>query len=312
MDNIKIFLSYSHCDKEIATSLKVFLTDNGFDILWDEDLLIIGEDFNQKLKRALAESDIFLPIISDEYNSSKFAQIEFHTAIGYCTNENHPLIVPYIIYGTKIPVDIANRLYIVGTENIKADLSKILYALNKVRGLLFSQQNKQDEQTLIVHHSLDEFLTEVFAKLEKDEKRNRFQAYLCYILSVVFLMIIAPIAYKINVTGLDGQDLIRTISYIIKSIASLSVFAALSRLTFILGKSFMVESIRNGDRIHAISFGRFYIKAYGRVATRQEIREVLGDWNIDKGSSFYDQDAKEIDPNFYGALELLKSYFKKE
>lgn len=69
----------------------------------------------------------------------------------------------------------------------------------------------------------------------------------------------------------------------------------------------MVEAIRNGDRIHAISFGKFYIRAYGREATRQEIKEVLGEWNIDKGSSFHTQDAKEIDPNILGVLELLKS-----
>lgn len=191
-------------------------------------------------------------------------------------------------------------------------MKKILFELNKARGLILSQQNKQEKQTQIVHQSLDVFLTDVFDKLEKDEKKNRFLAYFCYVLSVIFLMIIVPVAYNINATNLDGQNMIHTILYFVRSIASLSVLAALSRLVFILGKSFMVESIRSGDRIHAISFGRFYIKAYGHEATRQEIRDVLGDWNIDKGSSFHDQDAKEIDPNFYGALELLKSYFNKD
>ncbi len=312
MDNIKIYLSYSHCNKELATKFKEFLTDKGFDILWDENLLIIGQDFNQKLKKALYESNIFLPIISDEYQNSRYAQSEFHTAIGYCTSNQHPIIFPYITHGTEIPIDISNRLCVIGTEDIDADMEKIVHELDKTRGLILSQQNEREALTAIVHGSLDDFLTDVFTKLEKEEKNNKFRAYLCYILSVVFLILVVPIAYKINITSPNGQNIIYTILYFVKSIAILSVLAALSRLTFILGKSFMVESIRNGDRIHAISFGRFYIRAYGHEATRQEIKEVLGDWNIDKGSSFHSQDAKEIDPNFYGALELLKSYFNKE
>ncbi len=269
MDNIKIFLSYSHCDKELAIKFKDYLADKGFDILWDENLLIIGQDFNQKLKKALAKADIFLPIISDEYQSSRFTQSELQTAIGYCTIDDNPIIFPYITYGSKIPIDIANRLCIIGTENIDADLGKILHELNKARGSILSLQNKQEEQTLVLHHSLDDFLTDVFAKLEKKEKSNRFLAYACYILSIVFLMVIVPIAYKINATNLNEQNMVHTILYIVKSIASLSVLAALSRLTFILGKSFMVESIRNGDRTHAISFGRFYIQAYGHEAGNQ-------------------------------------------
>lgn len=211
-----------------------------------------------------------------------------------------------------MPPDFENIPYFSGTEDIEADLKKMLFELNKIRGFIISQQEKREKQTAKVNLSLNVYLGDVFKKLENKEKRNRFLAYLCYVLSVIFLLVIVPLAYKLNSTNLDGQNMAHTIFYIVKSIASLSVLAALSRLVFILGKSFMVESIRNGDRIHAISFGRFYINAYGHVATRQEIREVLSDWNIDKGSSFYNQDAKEIDPNFYGALEILKSHFNKD
>lgn len=73
----------------------------------------------------------------------------------------------------------------------------------------------------------------------------------------------------------------------------------------------MVESIRNGDRIHAIWFGKFYIRAYGKQASREEIREVLSEWNIDKGSSFSKQDAKEINPQIIDTLDVLKSLMKQ-
>lgn len=77
----------------------------------------------------------------------------------------------------------------------------------------------------------------------------------------------------------------------------------------------MVEAIRNSDRIHAISFGEFYLNAYGKVATRDEVREVFGKWNIDNGSSFISQSPKDYDPqileNLVLAVEALKDKISK-
>lgn len=77
----------------------------------------------------------------------------------------------------------------------------------------------------------------------------------------------------------------------------------------------MVESIRNSDRIHAISFGEFYLNVYGKVATRDEVREVFGNWNIDNGSSFISQSPKDYDPqileNIALALDGLKDKISK-
>ena len=78
----------------------------------------------------------------------------------------------------------------------------------------------------------------------------------------------------------------------------------------------MVEAIRNSDRIHAISFGEFYLNAYGKVATRDEVREVFGKWNIDNGSSFISQSPKDYDPqileNLVLAVEALKDKISKQ
>ncbi len=309
---MKIYLSYSHHDKELVYKIKDYLLKQEFEVIYDEDLLTIGDNFNEKIRKALFESDIYLPIISENFQVSYFTNSELQTAIGYSTINKYPIIFPYILEGTAIPEDIKDRLCIIGTSDIKRDLEKITIELNKIQGALFAENNNYSERTTIIEQNLTVFLNDVFTKLEKNEKRNRVLSYICYILSISFLIAIIPFVYNITLYNSYEQDLVNSIMYGVKNIAGLSVFAALSRLSFILGKSFMVESIRNGDRIHAISFGRFYIKAYGHEATRQEIREVLGDWNIDKGSSFHSQDAKEIDPNFSGTLEVLKSYLNEK
>ena len=69
----------------------------------------------------------------------------------------------------------------------------------------------------------------------------------------------------------------------------------------------MGEALKNSDRVHAISFCKFYLRAYGEKATWVEIKEVFQHWNIAKDSAFSVLDSKEFDPNFLGAaVELAK------
>lgn len=313
MENIKIFISYSHSDKELAHKFYDYLSKRDFEVIWDENTILMGDDFDKKLKHAMYEADIYLPIISEHFEKSSFTRSELLLAIGYNSGRNSPRIFPYIVYGNKIPYDISNILCFMGTENILDDLDKLGVHLEKLRGSIFAEKDTNNEIANNLTISLDEYLRDVFIKLEKNEKKNKTHAYLSYIISAIFLLSVLPfVFFRTDNFAYSESELFRSVLYAIQNFAVLAVLAALSRLAFILGKSFMVEAIRNGDRIHAISFGKFYIQAYGNKATRQEIREVLGEWNIDKGSSFHTQDSKEIDPNFYGAVELIKSYFNRK
>lgn len=94
MENIKIFLSYSRNGKEIANKFNDYFTEKGFDILWEENFSIWGQNFNQAIKRALTEADIILPIITEEFQSSKYAQSEFQTSIGYCSADDQKRYFP--------------------------------------------------------------------------------------------------------------------------------------------------------------------------------------------------------------------------
>lgn len=312
MDKMKIYLSYSHIDKELAHKFHDYLQEHGFEIIWDENTIATGDDFNKKLKNALYKADIYLPIISENFQRSNFAREELLTAIGYNSAREYPRLFPYIVSGDNIPIDLSTTLCFMGTENIENDLIRIVSEINKIKGLILAEQDVNSEIVENLNISLEIYLKDVFTKLEKNERNNRNLAYVCYFISGLFLLAILPLIFRHQSSNLDEIYTLLTILGTIQNVAIIAVLAALSRFSFILGKSFMVESIRNGDRIHAISFGKFFIQAYGNKASRQEIREVLGEWNIDKGSSFYTQDAKEINPDFGGTLDLLKSYFDKK
>ena len=82
---------------------------------------------------------------------------------------------------------------------------------------------------------------------------------------------------------------------------------SLSKLLFTLAKSFMVEAIRCSDRIHAISFGKFFLDAYGAEATREEVLEAFSSWNIDNGNtSFRNQSSEDYDPKIAEIINILK------
>ncbi len=295
-------------DKELARKFYDYLNNMEFDVIWDENTIMTGDNFNKKLMSALSNSDIYLPIISNNFERSNFTKRELLAAIGYNSSRDLPRIFPYIVYGNTIPTDLSTLLCFMGTGDVDKDLSEIGNQLEKLIGTIFAEQDTANETVENLNISLESYLKDVFAKLEKNEKTNRYLAYFSYSASILFLalIVILGIINSNNYTNTE-MDLCSNIFLSLHNVVILTVLAALSRLSFILGKSFMVEAIRNGDRIHAISFGKFYIQAYGKQASRQEIREVLGEWNIDKGSSFHTQDAKEIDPNILGILELLKS-----
>lgn len=308
MDKIKIYISYSHFDKELAQKFFNNLSKLDFEVIWDENTIFTGDNFNKKLMSALSEADVYLPIISKNFENSVYAKREFLTAIGYNSSKERPRLFPYIVHGNKIPAEISTVLCFLGTENIDDDLEKIGNSLQQLSGSIFADKKTNIEITENLNVSLDVYLKDVFEKLERNEKINKILAYTSYVFSALFLL--AIVVYGIIRSyrhSFADFELSSNMFFVVQGVIVITVLAALSRLSFILGKSFMVESIRNGDRIHAISFGKFYIRAYGREASRQEIREVLGEWNIDKGSSFHTQDAKEIDPNILGVLEMLKS-----
>lgn len=69
----------------------------------------------------------------------------------------------------------------------------------------------------------------------------------------------------------------------------------------------MVESIRYSDRVYAISFGKFFLDAYGLEASREEVLQAFSSWNIDNdNTSFRNQSGDDYDPKLSEIISLLK------
>jgi len=93
----------------------------------------------------------------------------------------------------------------------------------------------------------------------------------------------------------------------IKSAVIVGLLIATSRYAVMVGKASMEEAIKNSDRRHAISFGRFYLEAFGEEATWDRVKEVFQHWNIDKGEHLSQVTPEQFDPQFFEKFtELVK------
>jgi hypothetical protein len=80
-----------------------------------------------------------------------------------------------------------------------------------------------------------------------------------------------------------------------RGLVVVAMFAALARYAFIYSNSYMHESLKSGERRHAINFGKFYLEVYGADANWAQIQEAFQHWNIGNDSAFSKKPTKEAD-----------------
>ncbi len=87
MDRYRVFVSYSHEDKEYAKMIVEVLNENNLWPMWDEDILP-GVGFSGEIKNYIAHSHVFMPFITS--NSAKRNWV--HQEIGFATALNVPVL----------------------------------------------------------------------------------------------------------------------------------------------------------------------------------------------------------------------------
>lgn len=99
---MKVFISHSSKDEEIATQLSYFLKNLSLDIdvfcSSIRGVISQGEDFVCSIEKGLKNSDIFIPLISKNYIQSKYCLIELGYAYSKSiSNTNKYYIFPFCI-----------------------------------------------------------------------------------------------------------------------------------------------------------------------------------------------------------------------
>ena len=209
-------------------------------------------------------------------------------------------------FPSMVCIDLHNNLT-AEEKSIAARYSKHILSLDEGKQFLISTFPEiaaaYDLQTKELTKSIEtdgyEYLDDTISDLEKQKECNYRISWACYGLSLIILVALLIFAFckfsKLDSTGIDislYQTIVLCVEIVVLSIAAVSI----SRFLFLLGKSFMVESLRNANRAHAIGLGKLYLKLYKGKFKWDELKDVLRNWNIDSGSAFMTLDAKDIEP----------------
>ncbi len=324
---MNVFISYSHRDNDFAHMLSTALESDGYDVFIDNKIPI-GNNIYKDIGKGIARADAVIVVISKNSINSSFVANETVSMLSFLDKGRMPLVIPVVIgKDTPLPMDLNGLNYIViPYEDEKAkenefsgikhtlDKSAVKNAVEKIRLILAAhyekiQQNEKERKISEekVKTGLSKYIDGVFVLLKENEKKNKRFAFWLYLISIISL--IATIAVAVLfMTGNDQYDNI-TILLVhgLSSLFMVIILISLSKLMFTLAKSFMVESIRCSDRIHAISFGKFFLDAYGTEASREEVIKAFSSWNIDNGSTtFRTQSGEDYDPKIAEIIKILK------
>lgn len=162
----------------------------------------------------------------------------------------------------------------------------------------------------IIDNTASKFISETLDKLNEKEKRFSNIGTIWNVIG--FISIILGIALVILTQIKNYNSNIEIAGILIVSIRNLILIALLiaaSKYAFNLSKLYMNESLKISNRIHAISFGEFYLKVNQNIEPA-ELKEIFSNWNIDKNSAFLDNKLDDYDPNLIDKISKLLKEIK--
>lgn len=144
-------------------------------------------------------------------------------------------------------------------------------------------------------------------------KENRF-----HVISVVWAIagalsllagVIIAVVTMINSSDSYHQAPGASLSYyffhLFRGLVVVGLCGVLSRYAFVFSNSYMHESLKIGERVHAIRFGELYLDTYGANAEWDQVKEAFAHWNISGQSAFSKADPGAVDPAVTGAASKL-------
>jgi hypothetical protein len=166
-EKYRIFISYARPDHEKAGKIAAALTENGLTPLWDDENLDPGEQFIEKIKALIANSHVFLTLLTD----ASFARPWVHEEIGYALALNVP-VIPVIFRTDSIspekdclPSAMIQYLEVLQVsrddQKLREELSKnyfqgIIKRYSNSKLALFQRANSENESaTMISNYAKD-------------------------------------------------------------------------------------------------------------------------------------------------------------
>lgn len=297
----RIYLSYSHRDSAYVRKLAEALTQLGQEPFFAEDSLTPGEKFQTILSDNLRAAHAIVFVLSASSLESRYVMTEMGAALGYFEERGRPAIIPIVIDDSALPPQVSHIHALFASGRPPDDVAlEIASAVERVAGRAQAREERNLEVRERVETTAAKFIATSLLELRGRESRYQTAAYVWY--GVAYLSLAVGLAIALwRANGLFGHltSWIEFAGFAAIGAVVLGLLIAVARFAFMLAKSFMVESLRNADRIHAISFGEFYLRAFPDKLEWSQVKDAFQHWNIDKGSSFLGQTPADFDHEIF-------------
>ncbi len=306
----KIYISYQRNDSSFVMQLAQRLKDAGHSLAYDVDTLSAGTDWRAALDHGLKASEVFIVVVSESTAKSQYVLAEVGAARAYALESGRMLIIPVIIDNSPPPLSLQDIHAIIQPDQDVGEISnKIETAISAFIGRRAAIDAAASQAAEKIQINAADYIKVAIDSLAKLESRDRWLGYLWY--AAGFLALVVGIAFTLwglSQAGQRGNLPTESLMLIaLKAVIVIGLLGACAKYAFSLGKSYASEALKSSDRIHAIRFGEFYLRAFGDKTKWEELKEVFQHWNIDRSSSFASLDSSSFDPKLIESiLELAK------
>jgi len=107
----KVFVSYSHKDREVALWLANSLREYGIDVWVDEGEIHIGDSLVKKISEGIDKVDCLVAILSNNSVNSSWVQHELQTSMTKEINSMRVFVLPIKIDDCVVPNYLINKVY---------------------------------------------------------------------------------------------------------------------------------------------------------------------------------------------------------
>jgi len=312
----RVFISHSHIDKGLHDALKIGLLNIGHEVV-SVDSVSMGSNLSKELNYLLHSADAVVAIITENSLTSKHVLNEIVVAQAQMDAVGESLFLPLVVgENIEIPDFLLNRFVETVPNLIDTQLNKVVSnihrAIERNNAVRAEETKRKKEQVAKLEVSKTEFIREAEEKLNKKENSLRFSANIWYGVGYMALIFgVFGAFFLINESLGKNLDTTAIAILSVKGFIGVGLLVASSKYAFTLGKSYMNESLKNSDRLHAISFGKFYLQAYGDVVSPEDVKDVFQHWNLNNDSSFKELVSSSFDPKLLESAVSIASILSK-
>ncbi len=153
-----VFISYKSEEFDIACLIKNILEGNGISCWMAPDSIEAGRDYLEEIPKGIEECSVFLLLLSEVAQTSRWVKSELSTAVG-----KEKLVIPFMV--SKCDITTAFQFALTNSQRIDA-YENLSDSLEKLVGMLKRNIEKQDSVDVLKEKAVE----------NKKSKENRINA----------------------------------------------------------------------------------------------------------------------------------------